>query len=118
MLASTSGDPPDYLAAPGEWIWSSVFARDPNQDAGFYKAVFGYDVFDLPSDDGAQHVILSSDDYARAGINTLTRPAIGSPIGSTSSESWTPGSPQPKPWHSAVVCWSSRSWIAMAAKSR
>jgi hypothetical protein len=71
MLASTSGDPPDYLAAPGEWIWSSVFARNPNQDAGFYKAIFGYDVFDLPSDDGAQHVILSSDDYARAGINTL-----------------------------------------------
>jgi predicted enzyme related to lactoylglutathione lyase len=71
MLASSSGDPPDYLAAPGEWIWSSVFARDPNQDAGFYKAVFGYDVFDLPSDDGAQHVVLSSDDYARAGVNTL-----------------------------------------------
>ncbi len=71
MLASTSGDPPDYLAMPGDWIWSSVFARDPNRDAGFYKAVFGYDVFELPSDDGAQHVILSSDDYARAGINTL-----------------------------------------------
>ncbi|MGO9931611.1 MAG: VOC family protein [Steroidobacteraceae bacterium] len=71
MLASTSGDPPDYLATPGEWIWSSVFAPHPDQDAGFYKAVFGYDVFDLPSDDGAQHVILSSDDYARAGINTL-----------------------------------------------
>jgi len=71
MLASTSGDPPDYLATPGEWIWSSVFARDPNQDAGFYKAVFGYDVFDLPSDDGAQHVILSSDNYARTAINTL-----------------------------------------------
>lgn len=71
MLASSSGDPPDYLAMPGDWIWSSLFVRDPNQDAGFYKAVFGYDVFDLPSDDGAQHVILSSDDYARAGINTL-----------------------------------------------
>jgi uncharacterized protein len=71
MLASSSGDPPDYLAAPGEWIWSSVFARDPNQDAAFYKAVFGYDVFDLPKDDDAKHVILSSDDYARAGINTL-----------------------------------------------
>jgi uncharacterized protein len=71
MLASSSGDPPDYLAAPGEWIWSSVFARDPNQVTSFYKAVFGYNAFDLPSDDGAQHVVLSSDDYARAGINTL-----------------------------------------------
>ena len=71
MLASSSGDPPDYLATPGEWIWSSVFAPDPNRDAGFYKTVFGYDVFDLPSDDGAQHVILSSDDYARTAVNTL-----------------------------------------------
>jgi predicted enzyme related to lactoylglutathione lyase len=71
LLASTSGDPPDFLAAPGEWIWSSVFAHDPKRSAAFYKAVFGYDVFDLPSDDGAEHVILSSDDYARAGIHTL-----------------------------------------------
>jgi len=71
MIASSSGDPPDYLAAPGEWIWSSVFARDPSQVTGFYKAVFGYDVYDMPGDDGTQHVILSSDDYARAGIHTL-----------------------------------------------
>ncbi len=71
LLASTSGDPPDFLVSPGEWIWSSVFAHDPKRSAAFYKAVFGYDVFDLPSDDGAEHVILSSDDYARAGIHTL-----------------------------------------------
>jgi predicted enzyme related to lactoylglutathione lyase len=71
MLASKSGDPPDFLAAPGEWIWSSLMTHDPAASAGFYKAVFGYDVFDLPSDDGAMHVILSSDDYARAGVNTL-----------------------------------------------
>jgi predicted enzyme related to lactoylglutathione lyase len=71
MLASSSGDPPDYLAAPGEWIWSSVFARDAGQVTSFYKAVFGYEVFDLPGEDGTQHVILSSDDYARAGIHTL-----------------------------------------------
>jgi predicted enzyme related to lactoylglutathione lyase len=33
--------------------------------------VFGYETFDLPSEDGAQHVILATDDYARAGIHTL-----------------------------------------------
>jgi hypothetical protein len=59
------------LAAPGEWIWSSLLVRDPAQEATFAKAVFGYDVFDLPSDDGAVHVILSSDDYARASVNSL-----------------------------------------------
>jgi predicted enzyme related to lactoylglutathione lyase len=71
VLASASGDPPDFLAAPGDWIWSASFERDPKQSAAFYNAVFGYDVFDLPSDDGAEHVILSSDDYARAAIHTL-----------------------------------------------
>jgi uncharacterized protein len=71
VLASESGDPPDFLAAPGEWIWSSLFVRDPDRTAAFYKAVFGYDVFDLPDDDGAAHVILSSDDYARAAVHTL-----------------------------------------------
>jgi predicted enzyme related to lactoylglutathione lyase len=70
-LASSSGDSADYLAAPGDWIWSSLLTDDPSRSAGFYKAVFGYDLFDLPSDDDAQHVILASDDYARAGIHTL-----------------------------------------------
>jgi predicted enzyme related to lactoylglutathione lyase len=71
ILASNSGDPPDYLAEPGEWIWSSLLARDPGQEAAFYQDVFDYDVFDLPSNDGLEHVILSSDDYARAGVNSL-----------------------------------------------
>jgi uncharacterized protein len=71
MLASSSGDSGDYLSAPGEWIWSSLLTSDPARSADFYQAVFGYEVFDLPSDDGAQHVILASDDYARAGIHTL-----------------------------------------------
>jgi predicted enzyme related to lactoylglutathione lyase len=71
VLASSSGDPADYLAEPGEWIWSALLARDAGQSAAFYQALFGYDVFDVPSDDGAEHVVFSSDDYARAGANTL-----------------------------------------------
>jgi len=71
VLASSSGDRPDFLAAPGEWIWSSLLAQDPDKDAAFYQAIFGYDVFDVPSDDGLDHVILSTDDYARASVNAL-----------------------------------------------
>jgi hypothetical protein len=71
ILASSSGDPPDYLAAPGEWIWSSLHAKDAGAEAAFYQHVFSYDVFDLPSDDRAEHVILSSDDYARASANAF-----------------------------------------------
>ena len=71
VLASASGDPPDFLAAPGDWIWSASFERDPKRSAAFYSAVFGFNVFDLPNHDGAEHLILSSDDYARAAIHTL-----------------------------------------------
>lgn len=71
VLASGSGDPPDFLAAPGEWIWSSLLARKPDTEAAFYQAVFGYEVFDVPSEDDLEHDILSSDDFARASVNPL-----------------------------------------------
>jgi uncharacterized protein len=71
MLASSTGDSGDYLSGPGEWIWSSLLSADPAKSASFYKAVFGYETYDLDSDDGVQHVILASGDYARAGIHTL-----------------------------------------------
>jgi predicted enzyme related to lactoylglutathione lyase len=76
LLASSSGDPPDAMAAPGEWIWSSLMVRDAGHEAGFYQTVFGYDVFDLPSDGALQHLVLSSDDFARAGISTLPSDAV------------------------------------------
>jgi len=71
VLQSSSGDPQDVLAAPGEWIWSSVLARDPDTDAAFYQNVFGYEVFEIPSNDGSKHILLSTDDYARASLNAL-----------------------------------------------
>jgi uncharacterized protein len=71
ILASSSGDTPDYLATPGEWIWSSLQSRNPGAEAAFYQQVFAYDVFDLASDDGLEHVILSSDDFARASVNAM-----------------------------------------------
>jgi predicted enzyme related to lactoylglutathione lyase len=71
MLASSSGDASDLLAVPGEWIWSSLLTRDAGAEAAFYQQVFSYDVFDLASEDGLEHVILSSDDYARASVNAF-----------------------------------------------
>ena len=71
VLASASGDPPDVMAAPGEWIWSSLITTDPDTDAAFYQTLFDYEVFELPPDGGAQHFLLASDNYARASVNTL-----------------------------------------------
>jgi len=71
ILASSSGDPPDFLPVTGEWIWSSLHAKDAGAAAAFYQELFGYDVFEMPSEDGAEHLILSTDDYARASANSL-----------------------------------------------
>jgi predicted enzyme related to lactoylglutathione lyase len=70
-LASSSGDPPDILATPGEWIWSSLITSDPDADAAFYQKLFNYDVFELPAKTGIQHLLLASGDYARASVNTM-----------------------------------------------
>jgi len=71
VLASSSGDPPDVLATPGEWIWSSLITSDPDTDAAFYQKLFNYEVFELPASMGAQHLLLASVNYARASANTL-----------------------------------------------
>ncbi len=71
VLASSSGDPSDVLAAPGEWIWTSLITTDPETDAAFYQKLFGYEVFELPASEGSQHLLLASDNYARASVNTL-----------------------------------------------
>ncbi len=71
VIASASGDPPDYMAENGAWIWSSLLTRDPESVIAFYQNVFGYEVFDLQSDDGLQHAVLATDDMARASVNSL-----------------------------------------------
>jgi predicted enzyme related to lactoylglutathione lyase len=72
VLASSSGDPGDFLSAPGEWIWSSLHTTDPDTDAAFYQAVFDYEVFEQPSSPGAQHLTFATDNYARASANSLS----------------------------------------------
>jgi uncharacterized protein len=75
VLNSHSGDPPDVLAAPGEWIWSALLTRDPSADAAFYHDVFGLEVFDLPRGVRGAHEILASGQYARASVNPLPQEA-------------------------------------------
>ncbi len=80
VLQSSSGDPPDVLAPIGGWIWSSLITTDPNTGAAFYQALFGYEVFELPSEDGRDHLLLAADGYARATANSppLTAPNLHS----------------------------------------
>ena len=76
VLQSGSGDQADVLPPVGGWIWSSLITTDPNTGAAFYQALFGYEVFALPSDDGREHLLLAADGYARATANS---PAVTAP---------------------------------------
>jgi uncharacterized protein len=76
VIASVGGDAPDYLAENGAWIWSSLLTRDPEAGIAFYQDLFGYEVFDLQSDDGLQHAVLATDNLARASVNSLPLDAI------------------------------------------
>ncbi len=71
ILASTSGDPADSLAEPGEWIWSSLISSDPDNGAGFYQTLFNYEIFELPAPAGEEHLLFASKSYARASANSL-----------------------------------------------
>ncbi len=73
VIDSSSGDPPDELASPGEWIWSSLITSDVDAGAAFYQALFNYDVYPVDDDgDGdSDHAVLASDNYARASANSL-----------------------------------------------
>jgi len=76
VMASFTDDPPDALAPSGTWIWSSLLTREAAADAAFYQTLFGYDVFNLESEDGQEQVILSTDNYSRAGVKTLPVDAV------------------------------------------
>ncbi len=71
VLASSSGDTPDVLAEPGEWIWSSLMTSNPDTDAAFYQNLFNYEVFETGAPDGAEHLTLATENYARASANPL-----------------------------------------------
>ena len=71
ILASTSGDPPDGIKPPGDWIWRALLTTDPVTDAAFYGALFGYKAYPMASKPGQTHLLLASENYARATANTM-----------------------------------------------
>jgi predicted enzyme related to lactoylglutathione lyase len=79
VLQSSNGDPPDELADPGEWIWSSLLSHDAATEAAFYQNIFGYEVFDPADEEGSAHLVLATGNYARASANTLPADARGLP---------------------------------------
>jgi hypothetical protein len=78
VLKSSAGDPEDFLADPGEWIWMQLLSRDGRQAAEFYRAVAGYEVVENTAPDRRSDFVLASRGYARATVRTIPpdKPAL------------------------------------------
>ena len=68
-IASRRGDPPDFLAEPGDWIWVQLFSRDVTKAAEFYQPLGKYEI--VPNTERTNSVVLSAKGYARAAIMTI-----------------------------------------------
>ena len=71
VMKSSSGDPEDFLADPGDWIWIQLLSRDAPKAAGFYRAVAGYEVVQNTAANRLNDYVLTSKGFARATVRTL-----------------------------------------------
>jgi predicted enzyme related to lactoylglutathione lyase len=72
VMHSSSGDPPDFRAEIGEWIWISLFSRDAAEASKFYGSLFGYHVREPKSRPDVLELVLEASGHARAGIGQLS----------------------------------------------
>lgn len=77
LIQSSTGDPADRAADPGDWNWYELFASHPSAEANFYRSVCHYDVTLDTRGPWPKHYDLRSDDRPRAGISPV--PPDGTP---------------------------------------
>jgi len=71
VIKSSAGDPEDFLAEPGEWIWIQLLSRDARKAAEFYRAVSGYQIVENTQSNRLSDYVLTSEGYARGTIRTM-----------------------------------------------
>jgi predicted enzyme related to lactoylglutathione lyase len=79
VLRSSSGDPPDYRAEIGEWLWVGLYARDSGAAARFYADVFGYEIHERDDHPEVIEFALASGGYSRAGVDALSEGSSAHP---------------------------------------
>jgi hypothetical protein len=73
VVKSSSGDPQDFKADPGDWIWIQLMSRDGVQAAEFYREVGGYKVIQNTSSKRMSDRVLASEGFARATVRTIPK---------------------------------------------
>ena len=84
VIKSSAGDPADFLADPGDWIWIQLLSRDAKKASEFYHTVGGYEVIENTLSNRWNDYVLASKGYARATVRTI--PKTDAPI----QPSWLP----------------------------
>jgi len=70
-VRSSSGDPPDFQADAGDWIWIQMWSRDAPKSAQFYRSVAGYEIDENTSSARSNDYVLVSEKYARGTVLQL-----------------------------------------------
>jgi predicted enzyme related to lactoylglutathione lyase len=73
VIKSSSGDPQDFKADPGDWIWIQLLSHDAAKASQFYSKIGGYDVVANTESNRLSDFVLVSEGYARATVRTIPK---------------------------------------------
>ena len=73
VIKSSSGDPEDFKAGLGDWIWIQLLSRDGRKAAEFYQSIGGYEIVENTANNKLSDYVLTSEGYARATVRTIPK---------------------------------------------
>lgn len=79
LIRSAKGDPDDFLAELNEWMWISLFSRDPDKVIPFYRTVAGWNETPDTRTERKDDYVFSASGVARAGMSPLETGAKADP---------------------------------------
>lgn len=71
VIKSSAGDPEDFLAEPGDWIYIQLLSRDAPKAAEFYRAVGSYEIIENTTSNTLSDYVLASKGFARATVRAI-----------------------------------------------
>jgi uncharacterized protein len=72
VLHATAGDPLDYRATIGQWLWTALYTRDAVAATSFYRNIFDYEVREPAPEYDVVDYLLVKESYARAAVAQLS----------------------------------------------
>jgi len=72
VVKSSAGDPEDFMADPGDWIWIQLLSRGAKKATEFYRSLAGYQVIENTTSNRLSDYVLASEGYARATVRTIS----------------------------------------------